>query len=776
MLPDDSRVLQILEAIIESGSPPDDACADCPDLLPEVLLRLRAYRLVQAQLENLFPSKDGMDRLGMAEMHPSDSSLPSVPGYEVESVLGRGGMGAVYKARHLKLNRPVAIKMLLAGVYASPAEKARFLNEAEAVARLNHPHVVHIYELGEMEGRPYFTMEFAGGGTLGDKLAGIPRPSREAAALVSTLADAVEFAHRRGIVHRDLKPSNILLNEEGAAKVSDFGLARDVSGAANVTLTGVRVGTPSYMAPEQALGNALAVGPATDVYALGAILYEMLTGRPPFRGESSEATLRQVIEEDPAAPSRLNLQVPRDLETICLKCLRKDPGRRYATASALGDDLRRFRTGEPILARPVGPLERATKWVRRRPGATAGAAASLLLVAAMATVILSWAMRRTAATRIADAYLDHASECERDSDWAAARLAVWHAKAWAEDRGTPRVRRRALDAERDLDLVEALAAIRSDRAGVTRPRFNTADVDRQYQEAFRKSGVGTIGEPADAVAARIRSSPVRAAVVAALDDWAFCFNDDFRRVWLLDVARRADPDPWRDRVRNIANWRNLGVLNELTGGADLRRESVPLLLVLGGLLGVNNGDGVSFHRRIQAAHPGDFWANFVLAELLDERGDADAIGFYRAALALRPDSTAANVNLAMSLQKHGHGAEAADYWNRALDLAPTAPMVHYNVAISLLSDGKGDEGIRELRRTLKLDPDFPYAHAALGRALLAKGRVVAAKWELRRALELLSPTDALRTQVNQDLSKTAVPTVSPATQVTIDRRSQSSAP
>ena len=753
MLLDNSQVMQILEAIIESGSSPDDACADSPDLLPEVLQRLRAFHLIEAQLESLFPSKDGMDQLG-ATLQSGDT-LPSIPGYEVESVLGHGGMGVVYRARHVKLDRPVAIKMLLAGVHASLAARACFLNEAEAVARLNHPHVVHIYDFGEIDGRPYFTMEFAGGGTLGDKLAGIPRPGREAAALVSTLADAVEFAHRRGIVHRDLKPSNILLNEEGAAKVSDFGLARDVSDAANVTLTGVRVGTPSYMAPEQALGKASAIGPATDVYALGAILYELLTGRPPFRGENSEATLRQVIEENPAAPSRLNAQVPRDLETICLKCLRKDPGRRYATVSALGDDLRRFRAGEPILARPVGPLERATKWMRRRPGATAAAAASLLLVAALSVTMLSWAMRRTAATRMADTYLDHALELERNADWAAARVEVWHARAWAEDRGTPRVRRRALDAERDLDLVEALAAIRSDRATATHPHFNTADVDRQYQEAFGKFGVGTIGQPAAAVAARIRSSPVRAAVVAALDDWAFCFNDESRRLWLLDVARRADPDPWRDRVRNVANWGDLQVLNDLAASADLKRESVPLLLVLGGLLSVNNGDGVSFHRRVQAAHPDDFWANFVFAELLDERDDADAVGFYRVALALRPNAPASNVNLAMSLQKRGHVAEATTYWNRALNLAPSAPMVHHNVGIALMNDGKTAEAIHEFRQALKLDPDFPFAHAALGHALLSNGRLVEANSELRRALELLPPAHALRVQVNQDLSESA---------------------
>jgi serine/threonine-protein kinase len=356
---------------------------------------------------------------------------------------------------------------------------------------------------------------------------------------------------------------------------------------------------------------------------------------------------------------------------------------------------------------------------------------------------------------MADVYLDHAVEREKDADWAAARAAVWQAKALADDRGTLRVRRRALDAQRDLELADALAAIRSDRADATRPHFNTADVDRQYQEALRKFGLGTLNEPPAAVAARIRLSPVHTAIVAALDDWAFCFNNESRRLWLLEVARGADPDPWRDRVRDAANWHDLKVLNELAAGADLRRESVPLLSVLGGLLDVNQGDGVSFFRHIQAAHPDDFWANFVLAEYLDERGDADAVSFYRVALALRPNSTAANVNLAMSLQKRGRGGEATDYWKRALELAPGAPMVHRSIAIALMNDGQTDQAIGEFRQTLRLDPDFPHAHAGLGHALLAKGRLVEAKLELRRAMEQSTPDDPVRAQVTQDLADAA---------------------
>jgi serine/threonine-protein kinase len=755
---EESRVLQIVEGIIDSGSTPEEACAGCPSLVPAVLQRLHAFRQVEAQLEHLFPSPHGLDQSGLTELlqpdrsPAEDRSLPSIPGYVVESVIGRGGMGVVYKARHLKLNRPVAIKTLLAGVYAGPAERARFMHEAEAIARLNHPHVVQVYDVAELEGRPYFTMEFTGGRTLADQLAGVPKPGGEAAAIVLTIAEAVDYAHRHGIIHRDLKPSNILLTETGAAKVSDFGLARDSSGNGNLTLTGMRFGTPSYMAPEQALGAVSAIGPATDVYALGAILYEMLTGRPPFRAENSDATLRQVIEEDPAAPSRSNADVPRDLETICLKCIRKDPGRRYPTAAALGEDLRRYQNGEPILARPVGRLERALKKVRRRPGASAATAASLLLAAVLATATLSWAMRRSAATRMAEAFLDQAAERERASDWAAARATVSRAKAWTEEAALPSARRRVHEAERELDLVDTLAVIRSERAAVTRSEFNTPDVDRQYQDAFRNAGVGTVDEPPERVAARVHASPVRAALLAALDDWAFCFNDEPRRLWLLNVTRRADPDPWRDRVRDANNWRNLDALNELASRADLGRESVPLLLVLGGLLDVNGGDAVSFHRQVQLAHPGDFWANFVLAEHLEGRHDGACIGFYRAALALRPDSVAASVNLALALYKLRRYAEAEEILTRALGLSPKAAVVRYNLGIVLLNDGQTDKAINAFRQTIGIEPGHPYAHAALGHALLVKGQLAEAPAHLRIALDLLPPADPLRAQVDRDLS------------------------
>jgi tRNA A-37 threonylcarbamoyl transferase component Bud32 len=302
--------------------------------------------------------------------------IPEIPGYDCLEEIGRGAMGVVYKARQEGLNRPVALKMLLAGEYAGAEQRSRFRCEAEAVARLSHPHVVQVYEIGECAGRPFLAMEYVGGGTLAQRLGGTPLPAREAAALVETLARAVQAAHAAGIVHRDLKPGNVLLLPDGTPKVSDFGLAKRLDGEAGHTATGAVVGTPSYMAPEQAAGEGKRVGPAADVYALGAILYECLTGRPPFRAAAPMETILQVIADEPVSPRRLQPALPRDLETICLRCLEKDPARRYDSAAALAEDLRRFQAGEPIRARAVGPLERLAKWGRRHP---ARAAVGLLL-------------------------------------------------------------------------------------------------------------------------------------------------------------------------------------------------------------------------------------------------------------------------------------------------------------------------------------------------------------------------------------------------------------
>jgi WD40 repeat protein len=344
------------------------------------------------------------------------AALPAVPGYEVLQELGRGGMGVVYAAWQSGLSRTVALKMILAGGHAGPEELARFRIEAEAVARLHHPHIVQVHDIGAHEGRPYIALEYVDGGSLARQLSGTPWPARRAAELAETLARAIQHAHGQGVVHRDLTPANVLLTRAGLPKVTDFGLAKVLVGAGpTLTQTGAILGTPSYMAPEQAAGKSKEVGPAADVYALGAILYECLTGRPPFKAETPLETLHQVQAEEPVSPSRLQPQLPRDLTTICLKCLQKEPSRRYASALALAEDLRRFLAGEPIRARPVGRTERLWRWCRRNPVVAALAATVALLLVVLTAGALVKNAQLSAALRDLSSALRDSEEANRQA-------------------------------------------------------------------------------------------------------------------------------------------------------------------------------------------------------------------------------------------------------------------------------------------------------------------------------------------------------------------------
>jgi serine/threonine-protein kinase len=720
---DEPRVQRLLDEILDSQRTPEEVCAACPELLPQVRRRWRQMCLVEAELEALFPTP-GSGTCATPMPVPEGASLPRIPDYEVEALLGRGGMGVVYRARHLRLNRRVALKMLLAGAYAGPHERARFQREAEAVASLRHANIVQVHDVGDHEGRPYFTMEFVEGGSLAQALAGTPQPARQAAALLRTLAEAVQVAHQGGIVHRDLKPANILLTADGTPKIADFGLAQHFDGGPALTLSGARIGTPSYMAPEQAIGKSGTIGPAADIYSLGAILYELLTGRPPFRGETAAETELQVTAEEPVPPSRLNAKVPRDLETICLKCLHKAPQRRYATAAALAEDLERFQRDEPIAARPAGLLERTGRWVRRHPAASVMLAASLLLVMMLVGASLWLVVQQAHWRNAVEADLKEVARLQESARWVEARAALERAEARLGGSGPDDLRGRLGQAWRDLDLVIQLDTIRLKRVTRGELVFYQARADRDYQAAFRAAGLGRAHDHPASVAAVVKASAVRGALVAALDDWAVCSTDKQRRDWLLEVARQAGPDPqgWRHRILDPAAWDDPAALAELARTVP-GRQSVSLLLALGERLRATGGDSAPFLKRVQKEHPADFWANLILGNAMLQWAPQEAAGYYRAALASRPGAAVGYCAVGDALRLQNGLDEAIDYYEKALQVDRGYARAYSNLGMALQAQGRVDEAIDYCRKALQFDPDYAWAHHNLANALRVKGRL-----------------------------------------------------
>jgi serine/threonine protein kinase len=411
--------------------PPADPSHGCPAPADAPTARLWRHELVLRPGER--PVKSGSAFDITFPPWPASHTTPAVPGYELLGELGRGGMGVVFKARQVKLNRLVALKMIHGGELSDPDTLARFRTEAEAVARLQHPNIVQIYEVGEADGRPFFSLEYVGGGSLAQRAGGRPQPPVAAATLVEVLARAVDYAHSQGIIHRDLKPGNILLADDGQRtedkgqrtirgpadvssvpcplssvppKIADFGLAKSTTAVGRPDRPlrpELIVGTPQYMAPEMAGADPEDVGPHADVYALGAILYELLTGRPPFQGANATDTLLHVRLLEPIPPRVWHAKTPRDLETISLKCLAKNPRLRYSSARDLADDLRRFLEGVPIRARESSLTERAWKAVRRHPVvAMLGLTGALAMLIGFADVARDWRQadaRRVAAER-----------------------------------------------------------------------------------------------------------------------------------------------------------------------------------------------------------------------------------------------------------------------------------------------------------------------------------------------------------------------------------------
>jgi tetratricopeptide (TPR) repeat protein len=624
----------------------------------------------------------------------------------------------------------------LAGSQAGQHEKARFQREAEAAAGLRHPNVVQIYDVGDAGGQPYFTMELVDGGSLAKKLAGAPQSALQAAELVATLAGAVQAAHERGIVHRDLKPSNVLLADDGTPKVSDFGLARRQDDGAGLTQTGVVVGTPSYMAPEQARGRPDAVGPAADVYALGAILYELLTGRPPFRAATAAETVQQVISQEPAPPSRLNDQVPRELVTICLKCLQKDPNRRYGTAADLADDLLRFQRGEPILARRAGPAERLVKWTSRNRSLAASFVTGMLLLNVVVAVVVSVLVDRSVLTRTVEADFREVVDAQQRQAWGDARNALERAKGRLGDGGPMELRQRAGQLEQELALVRTLQEIRLSHNDPESEAAHGPRTTAAYEAVFREAGLVDGSEDAAVVASRVRVTGIAPALLVALDHWAWV--DERRRDWLFAIARQVEPNPTSRQIRDPSKWNDRHALEEFARSTTVETQTVPFLFLVGLKLHLLNGDAIAFLKRVQRAHPTDFEANYQLGQALIQhrKNPAEAIGYYQAAVALRPTIARVRHNLGVALGDVGRVEEAVEQFKVAVRLTPDSAFCHHAAGWALCHLGRFDEALSVLRKACELEPRNALFLSDGGFCLAHKKQYVAAIEVQRKALAL----------------------------------------
>ncbi len=597
-------------------------------------------KLDAERLAALFPDLDRFTLtrlLSQNSAKKSSGQFPVVDGYTIVSELGRGGMGVVYKARDLRLDRFVALKMMHPEGPNREQVVVRMLTEARAAAHLQHPNLVPIYEVRECDGCPVLVFEYVDGGTLAERIARQPIDPDIAAHMMETLAKVLAYAHSRGIVHRDLKPANILIAQDGTLKVSDFGLARQLDDDKRQTKSGMLIGTPGYMAPEQASGNLGQLGPAADIHGLGAILYEMLSGQPAFRGTSILETLEMVRTQDPVSPRRLRRSVPRDLETICLKCLRKNPDERYLSASLLSAELGRFLRQEPIMARPIGRLEKLNRWCRRNPREALLASLSLLVSAACFLAVL-WAWQKT----------EIAFESEKT-------------RAANEKLQNEEAQRIALASNRRFDKAAASA---EELLRVSQRLLNQPNMDTLGRETFEKAmkfkqslieeSSGTDGTSLE-IAKALGGFAVTQAELGLFNEAAVTLQQSIAALQLLDESTRSSPDVQRIMISMLQ--RQSGVLSHLNR-KDEAIESLRQGVMIGERLLQSNpthsGDMVRL---------GNLLTNWsVHSDSADEKKKqlTRAVELERSAFEIEPKNDYFRFELALSLESLAIAMVAAD--------------------------------------------------------------------------------------------------------------------
>jgi tetratricopeptide (TPR) repeat protein len=701
-------------------------------------------------------------------------------------------MGIVYEAEQISLGRRVALKVLPMAATMDARRLQRFQNEARAAAQLHHTNIVPVFAVGAERGVHYYAMQYIDGHSLAELIAGLraglgqPVPPSAAAtvdaadgealtefsvsttnsarASISTLgpasdagyfrrvaelgvqaAEALDYAHQAGIVHRDIKPANLLLDDQRRLWITDFGLAQ-VQGDVRMTATGELVGTLRYMSPEQALAKRVVVDHRTDVYSLGATLYELLTLEPVFTGSDRQGVLRQIAFDEPRPPRRLNRAIPAELETVVLKSMEKAPHDRYATAQELADDLRRWLDDLPIRARRPSHVQRLRKWARRhRPLVTAATAVLLLAAVFAGSAGLWWLQKRAGAEAAARAALDEAARLQQEERWPEGLGAVRRAQGVLAVLGADAdLRRQADELGKDLEMARRLQEARLQVTALRDGQFDWQAADAAYAEAFGWYGLDVDHLDPRAAGERVRSRGIQGQLVAALDDWAFVRKALGLSGWkrLAEVSRVADADPWRDRLRDTVGGKDLRALEALAASLP-SDEELPARAVLLARLADQTPVAArvtAFLHKVQQRHPADFWVNFELGNCLFQLQPPQlekAISYYRVAVALRPQSAGAHVNLGAALAKTGQLDEAVAECREAIRLQKDFFRAHFNLGVALQNQRRLDEAIAEYRETIRLKKDHPSAHYNLGNALLGKrGQLDEAIAELREAIRL----------------------------------------
>jgi serine/threonine protein kinase/Tfp pilus assembly protein PilF len=747
-------------ARLQSGEPFDvEACLlDHPEHADRLRKLLPALQMLDAL------SGSGGPELSSSSERESPLAHSTLGDFRIIREVGRGGMGVVYEAQQLSLGRRVALKVLPFAATMDPRQLQRFHNEARAAAGLHHTNIVPVFGVGQERGVHFYAMQYIEGRTLAEFIAeqsspGLSKsitevraapgsaPTVPAAAQPTSAAprdaayfrrvadwgiqaaEALDCAHELGVVHRDIKPANLLIGAGGRLWITDFGLAQ-VQSDARLTITGDLVGTLRYMSPEQALAKRVVIDHRTDVYSLGATLYELLTLQPVFDGADRQELLRQIAFEDPKPPRRINKAIPPELETVVLKALEKNPQDRYATAKELANDLRNWQQDRPIQARRPGIIQRSRKWARRHKPAVWAAVAILLIGAGLSGATeFWWTQKRTGAEVAARAALDEATRLGQEERWREAMSATKRARVVLAGVGAdPDLWQLVEELDKDLEMGRKLQDASLQREPRKDWRIDYGVADSAYADAFRWYGLEIDGLGAEEVANRIRSRSIRVQLVAALDDWSSvrrARNKNWRP--MLAAARRADSDAWRNQLRDAFERNDSGAVEKLLDSVRSNDLSPSTAVLLSRLAGGPDQlkRAVELLEKVRLTHPADFGLNLELARRLCNMTpprSEKAIRFLTAAVALRPESVGARLNLGVALAGCGRLDDAVQELRAAIAQDPEYAAAHYNLGTFLRDQERLDEAVVELRAAIAIDPKFAMAHVNLGEILQLKGK------------------------------------------------------